>query len=90
MQYVKLKVGSFIEKHLKYRRGYEEMRYRLRDKPSMLAVEGVCTSKKCTHPCPLEMNLIDYIKIEKSPYILNGMTCPWCGSSNTLSIILSY
>ena len=46
MQYVKLNIGRMIEKHLKYLRGYEEMRYRLRDKPNLLAVEGVCNNCK--------------------------------------------
>jgi hypothetical protein len=88
MQYVKLNISSMIEMHLKYRRGYEEMRYRLRDKPNMLAVEGVCIS--CKRPSSLRMELIDYFKIEKSPYTPIGTTCPWCGSSNTLSISLPY
>ena len=66
MQYVKLNIGRLIEKDLKYLRGYEEMRYRLRDNPDMLAVEGVCNN--CNHLCSLKMNLIDYFKIEKSPY----------------------
>ena len=87
MQYVKLNIGSLIEKHLKYRRGYEEMRYRLRDKPNMLAVEGVCTNKKCSRPCSLKMNLIDYFKIEELPYSPSGMTCPWCGASDTISLL---
>ena len=88
MQYIKLNIGMMIEKHLKYLRGYEEMQYRLRDKPNMLVVEGVCNS--CKHPCSLRMELIDYFKIEKSPYTPSGMTCPQCGSSNTLSISLPY
>jgi len=88
MQYVKLNISKMIERHLRYLRGYEELRFRLRDKPNLLAVEGICS--KCPHPCPLTMNLIDYFKIEKSPYIPSGMTCPWCGSSNTLSILLPY
>ena len=88
MQYIKLNIGMMIEKHLKYLRGYEETQYRLRDKPNMLAVEGVCNS--CKHPCSLRMELIDYFKIEKSPYTPSGMTCPQCGSSNTLSISLPY
>lgn len=88
MQYVKLNIGSLIEKHLKYRRGYEEMQYRLRDNPNLLAIEGVCNN--CNRPCSLKMNLIDYIKIEESPYTPSGMTCPWCGSSNTLSISLPH
>jgi hypothetical protein len=90
MQYVKLNIGSLIEKHLKYRRGYEEQRYRLRDKPNMLAVEGICNNRNCTRPSSLKMNLIDYFKIERSPYTPSGMTCPWCGASNTLSISLPY
>ena len=90
MQYVKLNIGRLIEKHLKYLRGYEEMQYRLRDKPDILAVEGICNNPKCKHLCPLKMNLIDYFKIEKSPYTLSGMTCPWCGLSGTLSISLPH
>jgi hypothetical protein len=88
MQYVKLNIGSLIEKHLKYRRSYEEMRYILRDKPNMLAVEGTCNSCKLT--CSSEMKLIDFFRIEKSPYSPSGMTCPWCGSSDTLSVSLPY
>ena len=64
------------------------MRYRLRDKPNMLAVEGTCNSCKC--PCSLRMELIDFFKIEKSPYTLSGMTCPWCGVFDTISISLPY
>jgi hypothetical protein len=91
MQYVKLNIGRMIEKHSKYLRGYEEMQYRLRDKPNMLAVEGVCDSNSCKHRyCSLRMKLNEYFKIEKSPYTPSGMTCPWCGSSNTLSISLPY
>lgn len=88
MQYIKLNISKIIERHLRYLRGYEELRFRLRDKPNLLAVEGVCN--KCPHPCPLTMNLIDYLKIEKSTYTPSGMTCPWCGASNTLSISLPY
>jgi hypothetical protein len=90
MQYVKLNIGRLIEMDLKYPKGYEELRYRLRDKPNLLAVEGVCNNRRSTHLCPLTMNLIDYIKIDKSPYTPSGMTCPRCGSSNTLSITLPY
>jgi hypothetical protein len=88
MQYVKLNIGSLIEKHLKYRRGYEEMRYRLRDKPHTLAVEGTCNN--CKRPCPLKMKLSDFFRIEKLPYSPNDMICPWCGASDTLSISLPY
>jgi hypothetical protein len=88
MQYVKLNIGRMIEKHLKYVRGYEELQYRLRDKPNMLAVEGVCNNRNCNRTSSLRMNLIDYIKIDKSLYTLSEMTCPWCGSSNTLAISL--
>jgi hypothetical protein len=90
MQYVKLNIGRIIEKDVKYLRGYEERQYKLRDKPHMLAVEVVCNNRNCNRPSSLPMNLIDYIKIEKSPYTPSGMTCPWCGSSNTLSISLPY
>jgi hypothetical protein len=90
MQYVKLNIGRMIEMHLKYVRGYEELQYRLRDKPNMLAVEGICNNNKCTHPCALPMNLTDYIKIDKSPYTPSRMTCPRCGSSNTLSISMPH
>jgi hypothetical protein len=90
MQYVKLNLGRMIEKHLKYLRGYEELQFRLRDRPDILAVEGECNNSKCNYPCALPMNLVDYIKIDKSPYTPSGMTCPWCGSSNTLSISLPY
>jgi hypothetical protein len=44
MQYVKLNIGMMIGRHLNYKRGYEELQYRLRDKPNMLAVEGVCNT----------------------------------------------
>jgi hypothetical protein len=91
MQYIKINIGRLIEKHLKYLRGYEGLRYRLRDKPNVLAVEGICESNSCKHRyCSLEMELIEYFKIEKSPYTPSGITCPWCGSSNTLSISLPY
>ena len=43
----KLNIGNMVEKDLKYPRGYQELQYRLRDKPSMLAVEGVCNN--CTY-----------------------------------------
>ncbi len=66
------------------------MRYRLRDKPNILAVEGVCNNKKCNRPCSLKMNLIDYFKIEEFPHSPSGMTCPWCGASDTMSISLPY
>jgi hypothetical protein len=87
-QYVKLNIGSLIEKNLKYSRGYEEMRYRLRDKPFMLAVEGTCN--RCKRPCSLKLELIEFLKIEKSPYSPSGMTCPWCGATDNLSISLPY
>jgi hypothetical protein len=90
MQYVKLNVSRMIEKRLKYVRGYEELRYKLLDKPHMLAVEVVCNNRNCNRTSSLRMNLIDYIKIDKSPYTLSEMTCPWCGLSNTLSISLPY
>ena len=90
MQYVKLKIGRLIEMHLKYLRGYEELRFGLRHYPNQLAVEGICNNSECNHPYALPMNLVDYIKIDKSPYTPSGMTCPWCGSSNTLSISLPY
>jgi hypothetical protein len=81
-------MGSLIEKYLKYVRGYEDLRYRLRDKPNMLAVEGVCNS--CNRPSSFGMDLIEYFEIKDSPYTPGGRTCPWCGSSSTLSISLPY
>jgi hypothetical protein len=84
MQYVKLNLERSIEEQLLLVRGYEELRYSLRDKPNILAVEGVC--KNCSHPCHKAMNLVEYIEIEKSPYLLRGINCPWCGSLDTVSI----
>jgi hypothetical protein len=88
MQYVKLNLGRMIEEQLRYLRGYEELRFSLRDRPDMLAVEGICN--RCNRPHPATMNLFDYIKIEISPPMLNERNCPWCSSSNTASIPLPY
>jgi hypothetical protein len=88
MQYVKLNLGRRIENQLLLLRGYEELRYSLRDKPNILAVEGVCNN--CNRPCHSAMDLVEYIEIEKSPYLLKGMDCPWCRSSDTVSIQVPY
>jgi hypothetical protein len=85
MQYIKLNLGRMIEERLQHLRGYEELRYSLRDKPSMLAVEGICNN--CNHPSPVALNLLDYVKIEKSPYVISGMICPKCSSANAVSIL---
>ena len=50
MQYIKLNLGRMIEESLEDMRGYEELRYSLRDKPGMLAVEGKCNN--CNHSSP--------------------------------------
>jgi hypothetical protein len=85
MQYIKLNLGRIIEERLEYIRGYEELRYDLRDNPAMLAVEGKCNN--CNHPSPVAFNLLEYIQIEELPYAVNGIICPRCGYSNTVSIL---
>jgi hypothetical protein len=85
MQHIKLILDRMIEGRLQNIRGYEELRYSLRDKPGMLAVEGICNN--CKHPSPVALNLLDYVKIEKFPYVISGMICPKCSSANTVSIL---
>ncbi len=45
LQHIKLEIEGIMGEQVKYIRGFEELRFELRDQPNILALEGVCQSR---------------------------------------------
>ena len=63
MQNIKLEIEQAMEQQVKYIRGFEELRFQLRDRPNILALEGVCHS--CGLPSPIHIETIEYLENTK-------------------------
>ena len=56
----KLGIEELMAKKVGSVRGYEKMRYRIRDKPDLVAIEGLCG--KCNLYTSAAVVILDYIK----------------------------
>jgi hypothetical protein len=63
LQNIKLEIEQEMERQVKYIRGFEELRYQLRNQPNILALEGVCQS--CGLPSPIQIEIIEYLENTK-------------------------
>ena len=63
LQHIKLEIEGIMGEQVKYIRGFEELRFQLRDRPNILALEGVCHS--CGLPSPIQIETIEYLENTK-------------------------
>jgi hypothetical protein len=56
----KLAIEELMAKKVGSTRGYEKIRYRIRDKPNQIALEGLC--EKCNLYASAAVDMLDYIK----------------------------
>jgi hypothetical protein len=63
LQRIKLELEWEMGQQVKYIRGFEELRFRLRDRPNILALEGVCQS--CGLPSPIPIEIMEYLENTK-------------------------
>lgn len=78
----KLAIEELMAKKVGSVRGYEKMRYRIRDKPDLVAIEGLC--EKCNYYFHAAVEMLHYMR--QMVYLplkerLN-YTCPQCGSAS--------
>jgi hypothetical protein len=63
LQQIKLELEWEMGQQVKYIRGFEELRIQLRDRPNILALEGVCQS--CGLPSPIQIETMEYLENTK-------------------------
>jgi hypothetical protein len=63
LQQIKLELEWEMGQQVKYIRGFEELRFQLRDRSNILALEGVCQS--CGLPSPIQIETMEYLENTK-------------------------
>ena len=63
LQHIKLEIEGIMGEQVKYIRGFEELRFQLRDEPNILVLEGVCQSRG--HASPIQIETMKYLENTK-------------------------
>ncbi len=85
LQNIKLEIEEKMMTQVKHVRGFEELRYQLRDQPGILALEGVCDL--CTLPSPVQIDTMQYI--ENTTLLSNDpiqLPCGRCGKDASITL----
>ena len=85
LQHIKLEIEGIMGEQVKYIRGFEELRFQLRDRPNILALEGVCQS--CGLPSPIQIEIMEYLENTKilpnDPMLLR---CRMCNNDASITV----
>lgn len=85
LQHIKLEIEGMMGERVKYIRGFEELRFQLRDRPNILALEGVCQS--CGLPSPIQIEIMEYLENTKilpnDPMLLR---CRMCNNDASITV----
>ena len=84
MHQIKIDMEDRMQLQSKYPKGYEKLRFDLRDKYDVLAIEGVCTS--CNLPSPIQIGIMEYLE-SINPIVKKYPKCPRCNIENNSMII---
>ena len=77
LYYLKLDIEEKMEMRVGYFKGFEEMRYRIKENSDMIALEARCF--KCGLYYPIGLNILEYrdkiLHANGKPFTLTGCTC---------------
>jgi CRISPR/Cas system type I-B associated protein Csh2 (Cas7 group RAMP superfamily) len=82
---LKLDMEELMESHVKNVKGYEELRFDLRNHYDVITLEGKCRS--CGHPSPISIKIFEYIdriKLLANNHVNTG--CGVCGRDSSIDI----
>jgi hypothetical protein len=80
---LKLDMEELMESHVKNAKGYEKLRFDLRNHYDVIALEGKCSS--CGHPSPISIKIFEYI--DRIKLLANNHVNTRCGVCGINSLI---